>query len=133
MKMISSTSRMSIIEMTLGSELTSPDRIPPPPAIVAPLLLPDPEQPARLGLGLGDRRHHAHARAAGGLDGLLDLAVLEVLVRPEVHDLVLRPGGIDAPQLVLERCVRDVVAVEEVAAAGVDAEDDFAFALGALV
>src|ERR1051326_3077719 len=133
MKMISSTSRMSIIGMTLGSELTSPDRIPPPPAIVAPLLLPDPEQPARLGLGLGDRRHHPHSRAPGGLHRLLDLAVFEVLVRPEVHDLVLRPGGINDPQLVLERLVRNVVAVEEVAAARVDAQHDLVLALRPLV
>src|ERR671911_3198155 len=59
MKMISSTSRMSIMGTTLGSEETSPRACPVPPAISLLLFFFGAEQ-RRLRGGLRDGRHHPH-------------------------------------------------------------------------
>src|SRR5574339_484056 len=103
MKMISSTSRMSIMGTTFGSDETSPRAPPPPPAIsVLLLVFGGLAEQARLGGGLRDGRHHPHAGPPGGLHRFLDLAVLELVVRLEVEDLVLGPRREDRAQLVLE-------------------------------
>src|SRR5688572_3164458 len=91
MKMINSTSKMSIIGTTLGSFESSPRAFPPPPAISVLLLLGE----HTTGLGLGDRRHHADTSSPCGLHGLLHLAVLELIIRLEIQDLVLGSGGKD--------------------------------------
>src|SRR3954449_3951309 len=96
MKMISSTSRMSIIGTTFGSEDTAPRSPPPPPAILLLLLLVlagGEDARGRL-VRLGDGGHHPDAGAPGGLHRFLDLAVLELVVRLEVEDLVLLPRGV---------------------------------------
>src|SRR6185295_13991264 len=86
MKMISSTSKISIIETTLGSAERSPRAPPPPPAISVLLLLGGEQTTA---LGLSDRRHHPDTRSPCGFHGLLHLPVLQLIVRLEVQDLVL--------------------------------------------
>src|SRR6266545_6350089 len=89
MKMISSTSRTSIIGVTLMSDWT-PLELPVLIAMSLLLLLTlvaGLEQPGAL--GLGDGSHHPHSGATRRLDGLLDPGVLELVVRLEVQDLVL--------------------------------------------
>jgi hypothetical protein len=87
MKMISSTSMMSIIGMTLGSALICrPDSTSScHDALLASYGCVEAALAARLDLGNG--RHHPHPRLARDLDRLLDLAVLQILVGPEVQDL----------------------------------------------
>src|SRR5918996_695631 len=92
MKMISSTSRMSIMGTTLGSEETSPRACPVPPAISLLLFFFGVAEQGRLRGGLRDGRHHPHACPPGGLHRFLDLAVLQLIVSLEVENLVLGPG-----------------------------------------
>src|SRR5919107_1653862 len=87
MKMISSTSRMSIIGTTFGSDDISPDACPPPPAMSVLLFFVGEHR--LLYRRLGDSRHDPDAGAPGGFHCLLDLAVLELVVGLEVEDLVL--------------------------------------------
>src|SRR5512139_2524191 len=93
MKMISSTSMMSIMGITLGSEVTWPETFPPPPAMS--LLLLGSEEAAPFGFVLGHGGHDPDAGAAGNLHRLLDLRELQVLVGTEEQDLVVRTGGVD--------------------------------------
>src|SRR5688500_16377234 len=102
MKMIRSTSRMSIIGTTFGSDETSPRACPVPPAISVLLFFVGVAEQGLLRGGLRDGRHHPHARPPGGLHRFLDLAVLELIVGLEVEDLVLGPGREDRAQLVFE-------------------------------
>src|SRR5690348_1153343 len=91
MKMISSTSRMSIMGTTLGSAVNAPRASPPPPAILFLLLLLGDEQAGAL--RLRDRSHHSYACFPGGLHRFLHLRVLELIVGLEVQDLVFGPIG----------------------------------------
>src|SRR5688500_11632723 len=100
MKMIRSTSRMSIIGTTFGSDATSPRACPLAPAISVLLFFGVAEQGLRR-RGLRDGRHHPYARPPRGLHRFLDLAVLELVVGLEVQDLVLGPGREDRAQLIL--------------------------------
>src|SRR3990170_7211993 len=92
MKMIRSSSRMSIMGTTFGSDATSPRACPVPPAISVLLLFLQIAEQGLLRGGLRDSRHHPHPRTPCGLHRLLDLAELQLVVGLEVEDLVLRPG-----------------------------------------
>src|SRR6476469_4312326 len=129
MKMISSTSRMSIIGTTFGSDDTAPRSPPPPPAMLLLLLLVFGAEDAggRL-VRLGDGGHEPGTGAPGGLHRFLDLAVLELVVRLEVEDLVLRPRGVNRAELVLQGALRQRPPVEEVPAELVDPQNDFVVA-----
>src|SRR4026209_330257 len=133
MKMISSTSRMSIIGTTFGSDDTSPRAPPPPPAmlllLVRVLLVSGEDARGRL-VRLGDGGHHPDTGAPGGLHRFLDLAVLELVVRLEVEDLVLLPRGVDRAELVLQGALGKRPPVEEIAAHRVDSEHHLVVALG---
>src|SRR6185503_13820822 len=103
MKMISSTSRMSIMGTTFGSDVTAPRVASVPPAMsVLLLLFVFVSEQSLLGVGLRDGRHHPHAGPPGRLHRFLDLAVLELIVRFEVEDLVIGPRRVNRAQLVLE-------------------------------
>src|SRR5262245_5848108 len=131
MKMISSTSRMSIIGTTFGSAETCPRSPPPPPAMLLLLLVlvfGTEDTGGRLGR-LGDGGHHPDAGAPGGLHRVLDFAVLELVVRLEVEDLVLRPRGVDRAELVLQGALRQRPPVEEVPPEHVDPQNHFVVAL----
>src|SRR4051794_32204051 len=85
MKMISSTSRMSIIGTAFGSAVGARRPLEGMPAMLLLLLAEN----ARQG-GLGNRSQHLDTRAPRRLHRLLDLAELELTVGFEVQDLV--PG-----------------------------------------
>src|SRR6476659_7458195 len=130
MKMISSTSRMSIIGTTFGSDDTAPRSPPPPPAMLLLLLLVvalGEDARGRL-VRLGDGGHHPDTGAPGSLHRFLDLAVLELVVRLEEEDLVLRPRGVDRAELVLQGALRQRPPVEEVPPELVDSQNDFVVA-----
>src|ERR671911_1057742 len=101
MKMISSTSRMSIIGTTLGSDVSAPRASPPPPAMSVLLLLGRIEQAA--GSGLRDGSHHPHPCLPRRLDRFLHLGVLELIVSLEIQNLVLGSAGETGPELVFQR------------------------------
>src|SRR5688500_7391778 len=123
MKMIRSTSRMSIIGTTLGSDERPPRTSPLAPAISVLLLLFGCEQAA--GLGLGNRSHHTDTRPPRRFHSLLHLAVLELIVRLEVQDLVFGPRLELRPELVFERAAGNWPAVKEVVAGLVDSQHNF--------
>src|SRR4029077_16796082 len=104
MKMISSTSRMSIMGTTFGSDVRVDE--PPPtdmPMLLALLLLLclfGGEEPA---VAVGHSGDDPYASRPGDLDGLLHRPVLQLVVGPEVQDLVLFASRVLRLQLVLER------------------------------
>src|SRR4051812_20502026 len=104
MKMISSTSRISIMGTTLGSAVSAPRASPPPPAILFLLFLLGDEQAGAL--RLRDGGHHSDACLAGGLDGFLHFRVLELIIGLEVQDLVFGPIAKPGPELVFQRAGR---------------------------
>src|SRR5579862_5786438 len=129
MKMISSTSSTSIIGVTFGSLVSAP-RWPVDIAMLLPsfdlvghriVALDD-----RSGAGhlFGDHPGHADAVVSGDVNGRHDLAVVQVLVRLEVHDLVLSAG---IEELLEERrqiLVVNRLLVQEVLAIDVDTQHD---------
>src|SRR3954453_9434459 len=101
MKMISSTRSTSIIGVTLMSDWTPAEA----PVVIAMLLLPlllvVRNEHGGL-VGLGDGSHNPNPRPPGGFDGFLDLAVLQLIVRLEVQNLVLGPRRVQRAQLVFQ-------------------------------
>jgi hypothetical protein len=126
--MISSTSSTSIIGVTLMSDCSAPDA----PEVIARALLLLVRVVAEVHhlVRLRDGGHHPDPRAPGRLDRILHLGVLELIVRLEVQDLVLGPGGKDPPELVFQAGVRQRAAVQEILPALVDAQHHFILAFG---
>src|ERR1051326_6554172 len=104
MKMISSTSRMSIMGTTFGSALKA---LVSSGSLIDMLFLPSEQGAGFLGR-LGHRRHPPDPRLAGDLDRLFDLRIGRLHVRLEIQDLVRRPGRVQLPQLGFQGVLGDL-------------------------
>src|SRR5829696_1507571 len=91
MKMIRSTSRMSIMGTTLGSDVSAPRTSPLPPPAMSVLLLSVRVEQARGRLGNGS--HDAHPCLPRRLYSFLHFGILQLVVSLEIQDLILGSRG----------------------------------------